>query len=66
MGPFRPAPGVLVIARFGGDDGGALRCEADVVEALPGEDPAILTPYCGPDGEFNAPTPCPPPVDGDG
>lgn len=38
----------------------------DEVTLLPGEDPALLTPYCGPDGEFNAPTPCPPPAEGEG
>lgn len=36
----------------------------EVVETLPGEDPNLLTPYCGPEGEFNAPTPCPPPAEG--
>lgn len=32
----------------------------EVVDALPGEDPALLTPYCGPDGDGT--DPCPPPV----
>jgi Flp pilus assembly protein CpaB len=38
----------------------------DVIEALPGEDPALLSPYCGPDGEADQPTPCPPVGDGEG
>lgn len=36
----------------------------DIVDLLPGENPAELTPYCG---EFGDGTdPCPPPVDGEG
>ena len=32
----------------------------EVVDALPGEDPLLLTPYCGPDGDGT--DPCPPPA----
>ena len=32
----------------------------DTIDALPGEDPALLTPYCGPDGDGT--DPCPPPA----
>ena len=35
----------------------------ETVDALPGEDPALLTPYCGPDGDGT--DPCPPPVGGE-